>query len=130
MVDTHALIWWLDGRARRLGRSARAFFEQVDVGKAVAYVPSIVLVELGEAMQRGAVALDEPFATFVQRLDGTPSRYRVAPLSAEIVVQAHTLYAIPERGDRLIAATASALGLPLVTRDPDIAAVIGAAHVW
>src|SRR6202035_2465704 len=32
------------------------------------------------------------------------------------------LYAIAERGDRLIAATAAVFDLPLITRDPDIAA--------
>jgi predicted nucleic acid-binding protein len=41
-------------------------------------------------------------------------------LGVEIRVKAEELYSIRERGDRLIAATAAVLALPLVTRDPEI----------
>ncbi len=40
------------------------------------------------------------------------------------------LYNIPERGDRLIAATAAALDLPLITRDPEIAQTAGVECIW
>lgn len=130
VLDTHALIWWIDGRMRHVGRRARAFLERVDDGAAVACVPAIALVELGEAIQRGVLALDEPFDALVERLDSTPSRYQVVPLTAAVVRRAHDLYAIPERGDRLIAATAREQGYPLITRDPEIAAAIGGEHLW
>ncbi len=130
VLDTHALLWWIGGRMRSLGRAARGFMERVDEGNAVAYVPSIVLVELSEAIQRGVFSLGEPFDVFVQRLEHTPSRYRVVPLDASVVARSHGLLAIPERGDRLIAATAQHLGLPLVTRDPAIARVIGDDVLW
>jgi len=51
-------------------------------------------------------------------------------LTAEIVYLAQRLYAILERGDRLIAATALALDLPLITRDPQIAAAAGVECLW
>jgi PIN domain nuclease of toxin-antitoxin system len=129
-VDTHALIWWLDGRPRHLGRRARLFLERVDDGAALACVPAIALVEIGEAIQRGVFTLSEPFDDFVARLDGTPSRYQLVPLTAAIVCRAHELYAIPERSDRLIAATAQELGCPIVTRDAAIAAAIGEKQLW
>ena len=47
-----------------------------------------------------------------------------------IVLRAHTLYAIPERGDRLIAATAAELDCPLITRDPEIARAAGVDLIW
>jgi PIN domain nuclease of toxin-antitoxin system len=88
------------------------------------------LVELSEAIHRGVFSLGEPFDVFVQRLENTPSRYRVVPLDAAVVARSHGLLSIPERGDRLIAATAQHLGLPLVTRDPNIARAIGDDVLW
>jgi predicted nucleic acid-binding protein len=46
------------------------------------------------------------------------------------VVKAEELYAIREQGDRLIAATAAVLDLPLVTRDPEIAKAAGVELLW
>lgn len=40
------------------------------------------------------------------------------------------LYAIPGRGDRLIAATAAELDGPLITRDPEIARVAAVDLIW
>lgn len=130
LVDTHALLWWLAGDVRRLGREARRFLERMDAGLAVASVAAISLVEISEAVQRGRVRLAESFPRFVDRLERTPSRYRVAPLTSRIVVRAHDLHGIPERADRLIAATAADLELPLLTRDPAIAAAGGCEALW
>jgi predicted nucleic acid-binding protein len=51
-------------------------------------------------------------------------------LGVEIVMKAEELYAIRERGDRLIAATAAVLDLPLITRDPEIANAAGVELLW
>lgn len=130
VLDTHALLWWLSGRMRSLGRSARRFVERVDEGDAVAHIPAVVLAEVSEAMRRGVFTLGEPFDVFVQRLENTPSRYRVVPLDAAVVMRSHALFDIPERRDRLIAATAQHLGLPLLTRDPEIARISGVRVIW
>jgi PIN domain nuclease of toxin-antitoxin system len=130
VTDTHALIWWITDQRRRLGRQANAFFDRVDEGRAVVCIPAIALVELDEAMADGDIALGEPFPDFVRRLETTPSRYQVVSLTSEIVLLAHELLQIPERGDRLIAATAATLGYPLITRDEEITRVIGADHIW
>lgn len=57
-------------------------------------------------------------------------KYHEAQLTAEIVYVAQRLYTIAERGDRLIAATAVTLDLPLITRDPAIAAAAGVECIW
>ena len=130
VTDTHALIWWMTDQPRRLGRGARAFFSRVDEGTAVVCVPVVALVELDEAMHAGDLSLDESFPAFVQRLASTPSRYQLIDLTPEIVARAHELFTIPERGDRLIAATAAVLDYPLVTRDPEVASAFEGDRIW
>lgn len=130
VTDTHALIWWIADERRRIGRRAKRFLEKVDTGGAVLCVPSIVLVELSEAAVHGDLELHESFADLIGRLRHTPSRYQIVDLTADIVLRSVDLFEIPERGDRLIAATAAVLGYPLITRDSEIAAVIGEDQLW
>jgi PIN domain nuclease of toxin-antitoxin system len=130
VVDTHVLIWWLRGKGTLLGRRAREFMSRVDEGRAVACVSTVSLVEISEALWAGRYRLPMPWEAFLMRLESMSSRYQVVPLTTAIVARAHDLYAIPERDDRLIAATAAELGYPLVTRDPEIAAAIGGDQIW
>lgn len=129
VTDTHALIWYALGRWKKLGSSARAFFESADAGKAVVYVPAIVIVELLEADQRGVISLRGGAATWVDGLLRGGSFFDV-PLTAAIALESRALYGIPERGDRLIAATAVHLGYPLITRDGEIARMAGIELLW
>ena len=129
VTDTHALIWYAQGRSRKLGRRARAAFEQAESGASVIYVPVLSLVELLEAVQRGVLRLNAAPREWVRALFSTGA-FLQAPLTAEIAVSAAELTGIPERGDRLIAATAVTLGLPLITRDATIAQAAGVAVIW
>ncbi len=129
VTDTHALIWAIDGNRKRLGKHARKQFEHADEGKCSIYIPALVLVELGEACHEQRVTLSLPFEEWT-RLAFASGKYHEAELTAEIVYLAQRLHMIAERGDRLIAATAATLDLPLITRDPQIAAAAGVECLW
>lgn len=129
VTDTHAIVWVAKGEWRRLGKAARRAFERADSGQGVIHVPALALVEVGEGLRSGRIQSGRSLASWTEALFSSPS-YRVVALTAEIVLRAETLYAIPERGDRLIAATAAELDLPLITRDSEIARVAGVQAIW
>src|ERR1700722_1618946 len=129
VTDTHALSWAIDGNCKRLGKHARKQFENADDGKCAIYIPALVLTELGEACHKDRVTLALPFEEWA-RVAFASGKYHEAELTAEIIYVAQRLYAIAERGDRLIAATAVVLDLPLITRDPQIAAAARVECLW
>lgn len=129
MADTHALVWYATGRTSRLGRAALAHFRRVDEQNALVYVPSISLVELLENVRTGSIRLPLPAQAWVGSLLSTGC-VAVADLSAEIALATRELFDIPERADRIIAATSRVLGLPLITRDPEIARAASADVIW
>lgn len=128
VTDTHGLIWYALGRTKKLGRRARTIYERADNGSAAIYVPTIALVELLEAAQRGAIRLALPARDWVRALFSSAG-FLPADLTADVILTAHGMDDIPERGDRLIAATAVSLKLPLITRD-DRMTKAGVEVVW
>ena len=125
----HALLWASGGKLQKLGARARRHFERTDKGEAAVYVPAIVLVELDELQHLGKITLPLPFPAWLEQFTAGGT-YIVADLTADVVRRAHDLFAIPERGDRLIAATAASLDLPLMTRDGDIAKCARVERLW
>lgn len=129
VTDTHALIWAIGDKRKRLGKRAKRLFDRADEHECAIYIPTFALVELGEACRKGHVTLNLPFQEWI-RLAFASGKYHEAPLTAEVVCVSQELYEIPERGDRLIAATAAVLDLPLITRDPEIAQTAGVECIW
>jgi PIN domain nuclease of toxin-antitoxin system len=129
VLDAHTLIWAAADARRLLGRRARAFIDRVEAGRASAYVPTIALVEIGEAVRSGRVTFVDGFERWTNRL-ASSGRYHLVDLTLSIVQRAHELYDIPERGDRLVAATAVELDCPVVTKDPSIAQAPGVDAIW
>ena len=121
VADTHAIIWYLQ-QSKRLSGDAYAAFDRTASSGGCIYIASISIVEIhylvegGKLPEEALVRLDSA----LDRIDG--ARVAVVPLDLHV---AHTLKQIPrdtvpEMPDRIIAATALYLGLPLVTRDRKI----------
>ena len=122
VADTQCVLWYL-ARDRRLPKAARAAFDAAEDGRAQIVVPSIALVEAIFLVQRHRL----PVHVLNQLLalpDMPDANIYVAPLDVAVAraVADFGPSAVPELADRIIAATARALNLPLLTTDPEIAA--------
>lgn len=120
VTDTHGLIWYLED-SLRLGVEAKAAFDACDRGVALIYVPTICLVELVYLCEKGRVPwrLWEQFhAALLTEATGL----RVTDLTVSVVDALSKISrdAVPDMPDRIIAATALDLGLPLISRDRKI----------
>jgi PIN domain nuclease of toxin-antitoxin system len=129
VTDAHALIWYAAGRLRKLGRRARAVYTAAEAGRAVIYIPALALVEVLEAIRHGVLRAELPASAWGNGLLSTGT-FQFAELTRAVIEAGEHLYRIPERGDRLIAATAVALDLPLITRDPAMAELADLRVIW
>jgi PIN domain nuclease of toxin-antitoxin system len=122
VVDTHAFVWYfLD--PRRLSQTARDAFDQAAAKGDRIFIPAIVLVEICYLVDKGRWR-PEDLDTLVATLNDPNSGFVVAPLDQQtaLSVRAIDRSVVPDMPDRIIAATALSLGLPLITRDGKIRA--------
>lgn len=117
VTDTQCLLWYL-AEDRHLPRSAAAVFAKAEQGQAQILVPTITLVEALFLLQRQRVSKD--VVDQLLSLTEQPDASMVAvPLDTQVAraVGEFGPAVIPDLPDRVIAATARALGLPLLTTD-------------
>src|SRR5579864_5299096 len=122
IADTHAIVWYLTSPSM-LSATALAALDGANQSSAPIVIASITLVELQYLVEKGKIpqkALDR----IGELLDEPAASIRVAPLDRVICdsVRHVSRSEVPDRPDRIIAATARALGMPLVSRDRKIRA--------
>ena len=115
VTDTHALFWYLTD-SKRLGKQARAVFDESKTGNAFIYIPAIVMAELYFLNRKATPPLDFP-AEF-QKLDDA-GQFHFVPFEAEQVLDFEHDQSL-EMHDRIIVGVARRFGIPCLTRDSQI----------
>lgn len=120
VTDTHALIWYLF-ESRRLSEAARNAFRIAESTAGIIHVPTICIVEIRYLIDKGVIT-EDVFTQLAESLNDSQSAPTPVPLTLEIAACLHNVprNEVADMPDRIIAASAYYLHLPLVSRDRKI----------
>lgn len=120
VADTHSLIWYLFDDAS-LSSTARKRMEEIaDSGDHLA-ISSISLVEIVYLTEKDRIS-PAVLTRVMEALDSETSLLLETPLDRRVVSALREIdrALVPDLPDRVIAATARYLGVPLITKDSNI----------
>jgi PIN domain nuclease of toxin-antitoxin system len=131
VTDTHALLWYLSN-STRLSAGASDAFETAEQNGFLIHVPAIVLVEIRYLVEKGRDILESDFELVIAKMDDSRAALAFAPLNQVIAEAVGRIprSIVPDMPDRLIAATALQLGLPVISRDLQIRNLQNVAVIW
>jgi PIN domain nuclease of toxin-antitoxin system len=124
VVDTHAIIGYLV-KNPALSKTAEAVLDQTSANGHLIYVPSICLIELTYLVEKAKLP-GAARQTLLRALDDPDGPYACAPLDRPVAEALESVprSEVPDLPDRIVAATALALQVPLVSRDRKIRASV------
>ncbi len=124
VADTHALLWYLYNDPR-LSATAITFMDTIDKNGDQIAITSITLAEIVYLIEKGKIPPDS-FERVVTMLAQAGATLVEVPFDQVIASEMRRIERsqVPDFPDRIIAATALFLGVPLISRDRKIQASI------
>ncbi|MDB4953186.1 MAG: PilT protein domain protein [Myxococcales bacterium] len=118
VLDTHTFVWWT-ARPKHLGPAAARVLRQVDTGRAQAWIPSIIGIEISLLGEAGRIRLGVADLEAAIRRN---SMIRILPHDLEQALEFDLLGSLRDPFDRMIVGAARATKRPLITADERIQA--------
>lgn len=130
VADTHTVVWYIFDLARLSAAALTALEEAVNAGNPI-YISAISIVEIAYLVEKGRLA-EEVLTRILNALDDPKVGITLAPLERNVSATIREIdrATVPDMPDRIIAATALSLGLPLVTRDLKIQGLTNIQTIW
>ena len=130
VADTHAIIWYLFDQNKLSINAFNALDNSVNQGGQI-YISAISLIEITYLIEKGRLT-PEVSIRFNQALQDIQTGLELVPIDFLITSNLNKIdrETVPDMPDRIIAATALALDLPLVTRDTKIQKLKNPVIIW
>lgn len=129
IIDTHIIIWYF-ADATQLSKSAETAIDESEAG-GIIFVPAISIIELIYLIEKSKIPQDV-LDLLRDALDDSTTAFRLIEISREIADEVENILrmTVPDMPDRIIAATALHLNLPLITKDHKTQALQNTKTIW
>ena len=131
VVDTHALIWYVDAPDEISPAAIAAMDAAANTSGEYLFISALTLVEMRYLVEKNRIGA-AVLARIEQELDESDPMIVVTSVDRIVAnaIASIPRLIVPDMPDRVIAATALALGLPLITRDAQIRQLTNISAVW
>lgn len=129
VADTHAVIWYLF-EDERLSPIAREFMDDAAKNGEQIGISAISLIEIVYLAEKAKIN-PETFERLIQSIEADNAALVEIPVTGKIAKRMREVShdAVPDMPDRIIAATALELSVPIISRDGKIKAS-GLKTIW
>ncbi|MBA4122966.1 MAG: type II toxin-antitoxin system VapC family toxin [Acidobacteria bacterium] len=130
VIDTHAAVWYFS-KSPKMSETARTAVNNAVANGNLIILPTISIVEIVYLIEKGRL-IPQTLSSLRQYLKLPNSSFTTQDLTAGITQTLAQIprTIVPDMPDRIIAATALHLSLPLVTKDRKIQALQSIQIIW
>jgi PIN domain nuclease of toxin-antitoxin system len=130
IADTHTIIWYLSNNEKLSSTAGTALSKSIAQGNNI-FVSAISLIEITYLIEKGRLPA-EAITSLKAALQDPEIGIELIPIDIEIATAIAQINrdTVPDMPDRIIAATALSLDLPLVTRDGKIQQATNIKTIW
>lgn len=126
VTDTHALLWWFID-SPKLSSRVSDIFRKCEKGESIIFIPSIVIAEALSIFEKKRVSFD--FKKLFKRIYESEN-FIIVALDYFILQKMVDLEDVFELHDKIIAATAKYLNLPIITKDKTLQNAASIKTIW
>ena len=131
VLDTHALIWWVNGDKKLSSRALKAINKEIAKEDGQLIISSITAWEIALLIKKGRLALAMDIDDWIYTVASIECVHFV-PMDNDVAIQSVRLPGEfhPDPADRIITALARHLSVALVTSDEKIRAYKHVKTIW